>query len=111
MVEKLCKFYGSLITTMDGISYYSFPEVDRLCLPSVETELRKAGFGYRGKFIQQSACKIVSLGHDKWIEELKAMPYIEAKNELMKLPGVGPKVKYNFFVHKYYNNITFVFIY
>lgn len=61
----------------------------------VEENLRILGFGYRAKFIQQSAAKIQEWGEDQWFEGLMKMPYKEAKTELIKLPGIGPKV-YNF---------------
>ncbi|XP_018911415.2 N-glycosylase/DNA lyase [Bemisia tabaci] len=92
MVEKLCLFYGNEIATVDGIKYYSFPKVTALADPSVESKLRSAGFGYRAKFIQQSAEKIVELGEEAWLTNLQKLPYIDAKKELMKLAGIGAKV-------------------
>lgn len=94
MVEKLCLFYGNEIATVDGIKYYSFPKVTALADPSVESKLRSAGFGYRAKFIQQSAEKIVELGEEAWLTNLQKLPYIDAKKELMKLAGIGAKVTF-----------------
>lgn len=35
MVEKLCKHYGEKICEFDGVTYFSFPEVDKLKQPQV----------------------------------------------------------------------------
>lgn len=59
---------------------------------SVETQLRNLGFGYRAKFIQKSASQIVEWGGAKWFDGLQNMKYKDAKCELMKLHGIGPKV-------------------
>ena len=78
--------------TKNGQLYYAFPEINSLADPSVEQELRSAGFGYRAKFIQKSAAMIESLGGQSWLQSLKLKPYTEAKAALMELPGVGAKV-------------------
>ncbi|XP_050533800.1 N-glycosylase/DNA lyase [Daktulosphaira vitifoliae] len=89
MVEKMCSLYGKNII---GTQYYAFPSIDKLVGNDVEEELKKAKFGYRAKFIRQTAEKIVEFGGNKWIEKLKNMDYTCAKKELMLLPGIGPKV-------------------
>ncbi|XP_069690006.1 N-glycosylase/DNA lyase isoform X4 [Periplaneta americana] len=92
MVEKLCVLYGNKIANVDGVAYYDFPPVSALTDPSVEKTLRDAGFGYRAKFINQSACKIMQMGGTRWLEHLQSLPYVEAKTELMKLSGIGAKM-------------------
>lgn len=92
MVEKMCKFYGTKLAEMNGTTFYDFPEVEKLTDRSVLADLQRAAFGYRAKFIQQAACKIVEFGGLSWIEQLKKLPYEETKAELMKLPGIGAKV-------------------
>lgn len=89
MVENMCSLYGENIS---GTPYFAFPNIESLMGAKVEEELKKAKFGYRAKFIRQTAEKIVQLGGNKWIDKLKIMDYISAKKELMLLPGVGPKV-------------------
>lgn len=90
MVEKMCSLYGKKI---DGTTYYAFPNIETLIGPQVEEDLKAAKFGYRAKFIRQTAEKMFELGSNKWIDKLKNMNYDSAKKELMLLPGVGPKVK------------------
>lgn len=50
------------------------------------------GFGYRAKYINQTAKTIVSLGGNEWINELIATDYHNAKENLLQLSGIGPKV-------------------
>lgn len=92
MVDKLALFYGSKICTLDGNTYYSFPNVEALAGKDVENELRANGFGYRAKYISKSAQYIIQEGGEKWIEKLKGMDYKTAKTTLMQLTGVGAKV-------------------
>ena len=48
MVENLCSNYGEEICSVDGVSYYSFPTIDRLrSEEGVEEKLRSLKFGYR----------------------------------------------------------------
>ena len=58
----------------------------------VEAKLRELGFGYRAKFISQSAKYIHEKCSSDWLNGLREIPYEEAKKELMKLMGVGAKV-------------------
>ncbi|CAH0713670.1 unnamed protein product, partial [Brenthis ino] len=92
MVEKLCKHYGEEICEHEDVIYYAFPEVKNLAKPQVESELRQLGFGYRAKFIQKSAAQILEWGGEEWFKTLQNMKYKDAKQELMKLCGIGPKV-------------------
>lgn len=90
MVEKMCTLYGDKI---EGTTCYSFPNIEKLTGEKVEEDLKVAKFGYRAKFIRQTAEKMYKLGGNIWIEKLKNMDYDSAKKELMLLPGVGPKVR------------------
>lgn len=62
----------------------------------IESELRNLGFGYRAKFIQKSAAQIVEWGGEQWFKSLQEMKYKDARFELMKLCGIGPKVLLEF---------------
>ncbi|KAL0818401.1 hypothetical protein ABMA28_008873 [Loxostege sticticalis] len=92
MVDKLCEHYGEKICSFDDYVYYSFPDVEKLAKPEVEAKLRELGFGYRAKFIQKSAAQIVEWGGKEWFKGLQDMKYKDARQELMKLFGIGPKV-------------------
>jgi N-glycosylase/DNA lyase len=96
MVEKLCENYGNQLLTHEDVAYYSFPALESLAADKVESRLRTLGFGYRAKFIQQSAAKIVENGGRDWLMNLRKVSYPEAKTALMTLPGIGAKVYQTF---------------
>ena len=55
----------------------------------IDTEnLREAKLGYREKYLKQ-VCNQVD---DKFFESLRGLSYDQAKEKLLELPGVGPKV-------------------
>ncbi|KAI6827335.1 DNA glycosylase [Hortaea werneckii] len=112
MVYKLCVNYGPLLGHLDGEAYHDFPTPQALAQNGVETKLRSLGFGYRAKYLYQTAC-IVSEKGEEWLNALrnpespmlgtKAEPagewkpegrdgYREAHEALLSLQGVGPKV-------------------
>uniref|UniRef100_A0A182N4Y3 N-glycosylase/DNA lyase n=1 Tax=Anopheles dirus TaxID=7168 RepID=A0A182N4Y3_9DIPT len=92
MVEKLCQKYGEQICEYEGTCYYSFPSVASLAAGSVEQQLRTLGFGYRAKYIQRAAERILQLGELHWFRSLCELDYKSANRELRTLPGIGPKV-------------------
>lgn len=59
---------------------------------SVEACLRDLGFGYRARFLQQSAKKILDTHGVEWLDSLRSVPYLPARDALRSLPGVGTKV-------------------
>lgn len=93
MVETLCKLYGEEIVSLDGNTYHSFPSVIRLAEETVESELRSSNFGFRASYIRDSARYILEHGNQLWLHNLCQLSYEDAKTELIKLPGVGAKVK------------------
>ncbi|WP_010681031.1 DNA-3-methyladenine glycosylase family protein [Acetivibrio cellulolyticus] len=87
-VGAISKVYGVELE-MDGKSYYSFPEVDKLTQSSIE-DLEVCKGGFRCKYILNSSLMIsegdISLGN------ISQMDTDMAREELMRFPGVGPKV-------------------
>lgn len=113
MVDKLCTHYGAYIGSLEGRAYHDFPEPRALTGKNVESHLRELGFGYRAKYIYQTAKMIVDQPEEGWLESLHnpespAYPgkpttggemkpegrdgYREAHEKLLELQGVGPKV-------------------
>lgn len=92
LVEALCTMYGPKICEHNGYIYHAFPDCETLAGADVEPALRAAKFGYRAKFIQQSAKQIVDLGGTEWFAGLRTMPYAQVRAELTQLSGIGPKV-------------------
>ena len=78
MVEKLCHEYGEMLGEMSGVTYYSFPCIKVLAKSGVEDRLRSLGFGYRAKFISQSAKYILRQHDEKWLQSLRNVSYLEA---------------------------------
>ena len=91
MVEKLCLHYGEKVGSIDGEDWFAFPPVTALAKDGVEQHLRELGFGYRAKFINQTA-KFISQKEDGWLESLRMASYEDAHAELLQLTGVGAKV-------------------
>jgi N-glycosylase/DNA lyase len=91
-MEKLCVHYGTNLGSLDDeYVYYDFPTPSALAHPSVEQKLRELGFGYRAKYIQSTASIITKKPKD-WLSSLSTQPYPVAKEALLELSGVGPKV-------------------
>ncbi|KAF7547742.1 hypothetical protein G7046_g8914 [Stylonectria norvegica] len=108
MVHKLCKHYGPLIGHIGDEALHDFPTPESLTSKEVESHLRELGFGYRAKYIAETA-RIVALEKpSNWLETLRnpetpgfntaKVPveqhatYREAHEQLLYLKGVGPKV-------------------
>ncbi|AUS95227.1 8-oxoguanine DNA glycosylase [Clostridium thermosuccinogenes] len=87
-VAAMSKLYGDEIQ-YDGMAYYSFPGADKLFEAGIE-ELEACRGGFRCKYILNTA-RMVKNGEVR-LEELEGMDTGKAREELMKFPGVGPKV-------------------
>ncbi len=87
-VGVISKIYGGKLE-MDGKYYYSFPGVEKLIQSSLE-ELEVCKGGFRCKYILNSSNMLekgeINLG------KIHLMDTDRAREELMKFPGVGPKV-------------------
>ncbi len=88
IVAKLCEMYGKECT-LDGSTYYSFPHLSDM-VGITEKELEPLKAGYRASYIVDAVNKLSSGEVD--MASLKDMPYPDAKKELMKIKGIGPKV-------------------
>lgn len=113
MVERLCVNYGPHIGTVGGHPYHDFPSPEALTGKDVEVELRQLGFGYRAKYIYQTAVMVAKEREHGWLDGLRNPEspalgvlhapggemkpegrdgYREAHEKLVELQGVGPKV-------------------
>lgn len=107
-MHKLCIHYGPFIGHVGNEPIHDFPTPEALSGSKVESHLRELGFGYRAKYIAQTARVIAKEKPDGWLETLRnpesAMKtsenialdniptYKAAHEELLALTGVGPKV-------------------
>lgn len=85
IVERLCQSFGVQI----GEDLFSFPTPQRLAQCSVE-DLAPLRCGFRAKYLIDAAQKVASKEVD--LNKIPAMNLSDAKEELMKICGVGPKV-------------------
>jgi N-glycosylase/DNA lyase len=100
--------YGPLIGHIEGEAFHDFPTPGALTGKGVEARLRELGFGYRAKYIAETARMVATEKPENWLEALrnpevpgfgtpdvpseKHATYRQAQEELLTLKGVGPKV-------------------
>lgn len=85
IVERLCKNFGNEIEPQ----FFSFPSNTRLAELN-KSDLAPLKCGFRDEYILDAAKKVSSGEVD--FEKIKNLPINEARSELMKIKGVGPKV-------------------
>ena len=89
IIERLSQKYGKEIE-WNGNKYYTFPTIDELSKASVK-ELRELGLGFRDVRVFETTRIISNKIID--IEELEKMEDVEKlRTQLLRFPGVGPKV-------------------
>lgn len=89
LIRTLCARYGEKRESEDGKLYNTFPCAESLASAS-EEELRELKLGYRSKYICKTAKMVARGAFD--LPHLSKMSYENARDELMKLPGIGGKV-------------------
>lgn len=113
MMEKLCLHYGPIVGHVDASPCHDFPSPLALAKSGVEEQLRQLGFGYRAKYLHQTAIILTKYRSPGWLDGLRnpefpvfgkiAKPagpmqetgregYRHAHEQLLQLQGVGPKV-------------------
>lgn len=121
MVQKLCAHYGPYVGTVEGEPFHDFPGPEALAGRQVEAHLRELGFGYRARYIAETARIVATERPRDWLLRLRnpACPafgspsprdggrqktkgngeagaeppsYRAAHEALLQLAGVGPKV-------------------
>nr|XP_005296090.2 LOW QUALITY PROTEIN: N-glycosylase/DNA lyase [Chrysemys picta bellii] len=92
MIERLCRAFGRHLCRLDGEPYHAFPSLQALAGADAERRLRALGFGYRAKFVSQSAQAVLRQFGAEGLHQLRSTPYPEARRLLCALPGVGAKV-------------------
>ncbi len=84
IIERLCENFGD-----KKEDYYTFPTAQKLASLTLD-DLQVLRSGFRAKYLLDAAQKVVNNEVD--LSALKNMPINDARNELMKIKGVGPKV-------------------
>ncbi|MGC4018468.1 MAG: DNA glycosylase [Muricomes sp.] len=88
-IQNICETYGEEKQSQDGNIYYSFPSPEVLAELD-EDALKECNLGYRSKYVVRTARSIVS--GEVSLDTIRKMSYKKAKEELLKLFGVGEKV-------------------
>jgi N-glycosylase/DNA lyase len=88
MLKNLSRKYGNKVI-VDGREFFTFPCAERLN-KATDLELRLCGLGYRTKAVKALTESIVNSNID--IKYLLSINYDDAKQELLKVYGVGNKV-------------------
>ena len=86
ILSRLCRALGKE-RAFCGERYFSFPSAAVLAEQG-EPFFRSAGCGYRARYLAETARVLADGG----AERLRSMPAEKLRGELMRLPGVGPKV-------------------
>lgn len=88
-IENICREYGEEKITASGEHYYAFPKAEAFaCLE--EDDLKACNLGYRSKYVVRAAKAVVAGEID--LQAIEKMKYAKAKEELLKIFGVGVKV-------------------
>jgi len=88
IINEMCRLFGDSIS-LSGREYFSFPDCKTLAQLTVE-DLAPLNAGYRAPYILDAARKVYS--GEVNLEKLFDMSTFLARQELMKIKGVGPKV-------------------
>jgi N-glycosylase/DNA lyase len=88
MIENLAQNFGNE-QTMGSVSYFTFPSPENLANANPK-DLAACKLGFRAKNVLEAAKRIDA--ESIRLSELRRLDYREAKNELLRLPGVGDKV-------------------
>lgn len=88
-IENICREYGEGKVTASGDKYYTFPKAEVLASLE-EDDLKACNLGYRSKYVVRAAKGVVAGEID--LQAIEKMKYAKAKEELLKIFGVGVKV-------------------
>jgi N-glycosylase/DNA lyase len=86
-IASIAEKFGSPVE-FEGKTYYSFPGPEPISCGGHEG-LTECRLGYRHPYVFGTSCTVTD--EKEWEEKIRGLPYDEARKELMKLHGVGPK--------------------
>jgi N-glycosylase/DNA lyase len=88
MLNNLSRKFGKKLM-LDEKIFYTFPKVERLYEASIN-EICSCHVGYRAKAIKSIVDGIIEESFD--LDDLKFSSYVKAKEQLMKIYGIGNKI-------------------
>lgn len=86
-IDLLARLYGDPLDE----GYHAFPSIDRLARTDPGELMQRTGLGFRGKNLRAVAAALLDRPR-RWAESLAGTAYEEARLEIMRLPGIGPKI-------------------
>lgn len=90
IVRILCERHGTPVEVLPGNKpAFDFPTAERLAVLT-ETDLRACKMGFRAKYLLAVARRVA--GGEFSLENIRSLPLPAARDEMMKLPGVGEKI-------------------
>jgi len=89
IVAQLCKCFGEQIAEGDDDLSYAFPSAEKIAA-AAEKDLRDCKMGFRAPNLLGAARDIAEGKLD--LNAVRYLPYAEAREELMRLRGVGGKI-------------------
>jgi len=85
-IASISAVFGKEIE-FEGTPYYTFPQPSSISCGF--ERLKECRLGYRHSYVFETARAIAD--NHGWEEKIRHLPCEEARKELMKLPGIGPK--------------------
>ena len=90
IISELCRRYGDAVAVPTGhLPAQAFPSPGRLAA-ATETELRECKMGFRARYLLETARRVE--GGECDLAALGRLPMDQAREELLRLPGVGRKI-------------------
>jgi len=86
-IASIAEQFGKEIE-FEGKTYYAFPESSSISCGGYDG-LTECRLGYRKPYVFYTSCSVTD--KKRWEETIHRLPYDDARKELMKLKGVGPK--------------------
>jgi N-glycosylase/DNA lyase len=86
-IATIAQLFGKEIDFEDK-TYFSFPEPSAISCSGGHA-ITSCKLGYRAPYVLDTACKIADLKN--WESSVNSLPFEDARRQLMKLSGIGPK--------------------
>ena len=86
-IASIAEQFGKAIE-FEEKTYYTFPDPSSISCNGLDG-LTECRLGYRQPYVFRTSCSITV--EKQWEETIRRLPYEDARKELMKLHGVGPK--------------------
>ncbi|MFA5236427.1 MAG: DNA glycosylase [Methanoregula sp.] len=87
-IATIAQQFGTGIVSGDG-KFFAFPDPSRISCTGDASSLAECRLGYRMPYVFKTACDVD--GQNNWAETIAALPYEDARREMMKFSGIGPK--------------------